>query len=231
LLNIIPHQSAQAVSFLHTTTFYTISGELCYNSEFMESYGVSGVVGVRLASLGTGKVQCEEWGYLQEGTQDPDSLVESVLVEDRKKSDGNYTLFYIDLPVNATIHINTLDKNALAQYCGERYVSIGAKSVRTSYYCYVVAEVQSILRFEWYFEWDSGILLKFTKSIAVNFARVQWLDYTVKNTTLYLAGTHPVTAFFANVQEHFFAGTGAVIGVILFYYILTRNKFQRSQSL
>jgi len=112
----------------------------------------------------------------------------------------------------------------VAHYEGERYLDMDGRSVRTFFYCYIVAEVQSILRFEWYFEATSGILLKFLKAIDLNFVRVQWEMYVVVNTTLTLTGTHPITAFFANIQTQFYAVVGALIITILGFYFLTQRK-------
>jgi hypothetical protein len=96
--------------------------------------------------------------------------------------------------------------------------------VRTFLYCYIVTEVQSILRFEWYFELTSGILLKFLKAIEINFVRVQWEAYVVINTTLTLTSTHPITALFTNIQTNFYAVVGALVIIILGFYFLTQRK-------
>jgi len=226
-----PPQPAGAVSSTPATTFYMISGEMCYGEGgFIGGYTISGKLGVRLTLFSPDTVRCETWGYLKEGESN-NSMVMNVILTHRQESNGNYTLFFIDLPANATIHVNILDLNVVARYLGERYLSVGDKSVKTHYYCYVFNELQSILRFEWYFEAESGILLKFSKFIEVNFVKVQWLDYIVQNTTLSLAGTHPVSAFLANIRGDFFAGTGAIIAGLLFFYMLTLKKMQRSSPL
>jgi len=214
-----------------TTTYYAITGELCYNEGgFSGNYPVSGTLGVKLTSLTPETVRCERWGYIQEGSSSS-VIGESVLVEDRQEPNGNYTLFFLDFSANATLRIGTMTKDVVAHYIGERYVKVGDTSVRTRHYCYVVNEVQSILRFEWDFEAMSGVLLKFSKSIEINFVRVQWEEYVVKNSTLTLTSAHPVAAFFTNFQENFYAGTGALIGILLLFYVLTQKKLQRSPIL
>ena len=210
-------QPAHAVTFSKVTTYYTISGELCYgDGGFTGNQVISGELAVTLTPITGNTVKCDSSGYLEE----------SLVVENRRQGDGNYTPFFINLPAKSVINITTFTKNVVAQYIGDRYLEVEGESVHTQFYCYVVNEIQSILRFEWYFEYESGILLKFFKAIEINFVRVQWEEYMVQNTTLLLEGTHPVTAFFTNIRETFFAVVGAVVTAILCFYFLTQKKLQ-----
>ena len=215
-------QPAHAVTFSQVTTYYTISGELCYaNGGFTGSQAISGELLVTLTPMTGNTVKCESTGYVEE----------NLLVEDRQQADGNYTPFFINLPAQARINITTFTKNVVSQYVGDRYLEVEGKSVHTHFYCYIVNEIQSILRFEWYFEYGSGILLKFFKAIDLNFVRVQWEEYMAVYTTRALTGAHPVTAFFTNIRENFFAIVGALVTVILCFYYLTQRKLQRGETL
>ena len=222
--------TGHASQFPDTTTHYAISGQMCYlDSQFTESFPVTGAMRVTLEPQGFGIVYYDLWYNITHG----DTLgvyldnAETGTLVHRCTVDGNFTLFYAEIPSPDTQPIHTFLETVDAHYLGERYLAVNGMHVRTHFFCYSVAEAQSILRFEWYFEWESGVLLRFYKSITVNFILVQWLDYMVKNTTLSLEGSHPVTAFFANFKENFYAIIGATITVIILFYYLVQKKVQR----
>ncbi len=207
------------------TTGYTIAGERCYGEAgFTSNVIVRGALMVTLTPLAEASVQCASSGYISEGDSSPQAIGETTILTDRRDAQGNFTGFFMEFPINPLLNVSTLSETVAAHYEGERYLDIAGQSVRTFFYCYVVTEVQSILRFEWYFEVTSGVLLKFLKAIEINFVRVQWEAYVVANTTLTLTGTHPITAFFTNIQTHFYAVVGALIITLLGFYFLTQRK-------
>jgi len=218
---LIVIQGVHAVTFPQVTTYYIISGERCYGSGgFTAPQAIKGELAVTLIPITGNTVKCESVGY----------LTESLTVENRQQGDGNYTPFFINLPASSSINITTFAENVVAQCIGDRYVEVGGKSVYTYLYCYVVNAPQSILRFEWYFDSESGVLLRFYKSITLNFVTVQWEEYMMKNTTLELVGAHPITALFTNIQTDFVAIVGAVVIVILSFYFLTQKKLRQGEA-
>lgn len=222
MVTYIPVQSSLSSP---VTTGYTITGERCYGeSGFTSNVIVQGALVVTLTPLTGDSVQCASTGYVIEGDSSPKSIGKTTIFTDRRDAQGNFTGFFMEFPVKTFLNISTLSKNVVAQYEGERYLDVNGRSIRTLFYCYIVTEVQSILRFEWYFEATSGILFKFLKAIEINFMCVQWEAYVVANTTLLLTGTHPITALFMNIQTHFYAVVGALIITILGFYFLTQRK-------
>jgi hypothetical protein len=207
------------------TTGYLITGERCYGEGgFTGNVAVQGALVVTLTPLSASSVQCASSGYISEGDSEPEPLGETKVLTNRRDAEGNFTGFFMPFPVPTVLNVSTFQENVVAQYEGKRYLEIEGQSVRTFLYCYIVTEVQSILRYEWYFEASSGVLLKFLKAIEINFMRVQWESYEATNTTLTLTGTHPITAFFANIQTQFYAAIGALVITILGYYFLTQRK-------
>ena len=228
------HNSSQAYSFTTVSTDYIVRGELCYNSHgYVARYPVVGEMHASLTSISSREVSFTFSYWLQHATSEQifEQVSTSGLIVDRIQPDGNVTLLFIDLPCGTPQNFSTLTNNVLAHYQGERYVSVGGKEVKARYFCTAIADLQTVLRFEWYFEWKSGILLQFSKSIEQNLVRVQWLDHKAENTTLSLIGSHPVTALFANIQEWFYGGIGAgIIGVFLFYFLIQKKFEQETTS-
>jgi hypothetical protein len=222
MVTYIPVQSTLSSP---VTTGYSIVGERCYGEGgFTSNVIIQGALMVTLTPLAGKSVQYTSTGYVIEGESSPQSIGETMTLTNRRDAQGNFTGFFMELPRKALLNISTLSENVVAHYEGERYLDIDGRSVRTFLYCYIVTEVQSILRFEWYFELTSGILLKFLKAIEINFVRVQWEAYVVINTTLTLTSTHPITALFTNIQTNFYAVVGALVIIILGFYFLTQRK-------
>jgi hypothetical protein len=216
------------------TTYYRISGEMCYDyftNTFVGSYTVEGQMRVGLDWLNPSRVDYELWHFLTnpEGEAVLVNETDSGTFIDRMKEDGNYTPFFADLPCPSRMGLHTLTESVEAQYLGERYVLVDGKYIRTHCYCYTQAELYSIYRCEWYFEWDSGVLLRLFKSIEVNLLPVQWIEYSLENTTVSLTTTHPVTAFFTNQQATFFGILGAAIAVVLSFYLIIQRKVRRGE--
>lgn len=216
---------SNAVNFGSTTASYTITGELCYEGgTFFAGTPVSGTMWVQL-NPGTGTVvECAYSYTIQTADTTLEAQDGTSTYVSRRGYDGNYTLFYIDLPAAAKVTVTTLRENVQATRVGVRYVQVAGQLVKAHYYCYVVQDMQSVLRFEWYFEWHSGVLLQYAKHIETNFVRVQWLTFRMTDSTLVVEGAHPVAGWFANVQEQFFAvlGAGGVI-VVAGSYLIKRK--------
>ncbi|MHA1132516.1 MAG: hypothetical protein ACTSQQ_17145 [Candidatus Helarchaeota archaeon] len=216
------------------TTFYEISGEMCYDyftNAFVGSYTVEGQLRVKLDWINPTKVDYEVWHYMV----NPNSGM-IIINETRSGSlinhmdaDGNFTPFFTEIPCPMKENLYTMTESVEAYYMGERYIEFNGKFIRTHWYCYTLAELYAIYRCEWYFEWDSGILLHLVKSITVNLIPVQWIEYKLANTTLSLTEGHPINAFFVNQQANFYAGVGAAVIVSFLFFFLIQRKVQRDE--
>lgn len=219
--------TAQSVGFTNVTSYYSVSGEICYSDfGFVETYSVGGEMRVDLNKI-TNVVVNYDYSLLIHNL-DADSIYQegagSGTLVNRLDLDMNYTLFFVSVQTPRTQFLPITNASVEVVRQGVRYVEVNGQHVKALYFCYSLTEMQNILRFEWYYEWNSGILLQFVKSIDINFLRVQWLDYRLKNTTLILTGEHPITVFFTNNQENFYAIVGAaIIVVILFYYLILQK--------
>ncbi len=223
-LSYIP--SGWTASFAQVTTGYAVSGQICYvEGGFINSYMVRGEMKIILTVQTASNIKYEESYYLR---NDEGALLEQEsragVFANRIDEAGNYTLTFVEMPIKEVQYLSTLTESVPAQYLGVRYLDMEGQWVQSQYYCYVVTSGQTVLRDEWWFDANTGTLLRFLKSIEMNFVRVQWVDYYVKNTTLSLEGVHPVTAFLGNVQETFFAVIGAVcVGIVLFYLLVQQK--------
>ncbi|MFX1296439.1 MAG: hypothetical protein ACFFD2_16490 [Promethearchaeota archaeon] len=219
---------------IECTTFYYISGEMCYDQQigmFTGSYSVEGLLKATLTPKDPDTVEYNFWHLLINSEKD-NILIdeeETGTLVDRAKPDGNYTPFFTDLPPSGPQFIHTLTETVEAHYLGMRYVNVNGHFVKTYYYCYIHAELQTIYRCEWFFEYETGILLQLSKSIEVNLIRVQWINYLVENTTISLTANHPISAFFSNQRANFFASVGAVIIVIFSFYYFIQKKVRRGK--
>jgi len=230
MLNYLIPSGIASIAFTEVTTYYTISGEMCYNEiGFVESYDISGEMMVNLKLLSSPTVECDYWYY--ENKLGSNHTIheedETILLVNRKQWDGNYTSFYIEFPTQSKIPIHNSYENVEASYMGKKYVFWNNQYISTYYYCFSVSELQNVLRCEWFFEETTGVLLRFIKSIEINFVRVQWVEYMVKNTTISLSGVHPITALFTNFRECFVGVGGAAVIIIFLFYYLIREKSQR----
>lgn len=226
---IIP--PTNSIDSSNVTTYYNISGEICYGEGgFVESYSITGELKVILKPISYNLIECENSYYINNTKSEItiDQGAETHLYENRRNADGNYTLFYIENPTPNLLKTNNFAENIEANYLGEYYTLFNGKYIKTHYFCYSIAEMQNILRYEWFYDTESGVLLRFIKSVETNFVRVQWTDYNIENTTLSFSNSHPITAIFTNFKEIFFAVIGSSISVGITFYYLVQKKAKRS---
>ncbi len=221
-------------SFSHTITYYQVSGEMCYDyftNIFVGTYSIKGQMRVELIPYGPETVEFVSWHYLINDDSGTPILNEEEhgTLTNRMKSDGNFTAFFSTTPPPPIQQIYTLVETVEAQYIGLRYVNFKGQFIKTYFYCYTQADLHSIYRCEWYFDYDTGVLVRLVKSVEVNLIRVQWIEYSIKNTTLFLTGNHPVVAFFTNFRANFFAILGAVTMILFSFYYLIQKKAQRGE--
>jgi hypothetical protein len=230
---LLSQGGASQVGFTAVTMGYTVSGELCYDQGgFVESFPVLGEMRVTLDLLSLYLVEGECSCYINNTKSNTvyESVDRTDLYANRVDVEGNFSPFYIEFPLQESLEINTFHENVKAMYLGVRFVRFHGKYIKTHCYCYCMAELQNVLRCEWYFDYNAGVLLRFVKSVEMNFIRVQWIDYLVKNTTLSLPGSHPISAFFANYKESFYAVVGASIIVVMLFFILIQKKAGRCNT-
>lgn len=223
-------QVGQAAQFPATTTYYAVTGEKCHdNLGFTESYPVDGWMRVDLNPITTSQVSYDVRCLVTNPASGVvlENYTEADTTNNRVMSDGNSTLYFITLPTAPTQSLFTFLESVDAYYMGERYVAINGEFIRSHYFLHVLTVPQNILRCEWFFEWDTGVLLSFVKSIEANFIRVQWVEYKVTNTTLSLTGAHPVLAFLTNFRDNFYAVIGGIILAIVLFYFLIQKKVER----
>jgi hypothetical protein len=224
-------QVGQSTSFSSVEVYYQITGEKCYEGGvYAAGYAVGGTMRIKLTAQTASTVAYEFSYFLMKVVEEHviDEGAEAGVLTSRMNPDGNFTCFFIDMPCPATQRLGTLTETVEAHSGGERFVMIAGHYVRTHYFCYTIQDPLSVsLRYEWYFAWDTGVLLQFTKSIEVNLVRVQWVDYKITNSTLALAGSHPITAFFTNIRPEFFAGVGAIFVVAILFLYLVQKKAKR----
>lgn len=223
-----------AYTFTNVSTDYTVRGEFCYGANgYVSGYPVSGEMRSSLTVVSDSTVSftfVHILTHAETGVEFEHDTKSGEII-DHLEPDGNDTLLFISFPLSKTQPLSTLSHTITAYYHGVRYVNLNGIHVPTHYFCIALADLQTVLRFEWYFEWNSGILLQFCKIIEQNLVRVQWLEYKVANTTLSLSGAHPVTAFFANIQEWFYGSLGAgIITIVLFHYLI-QKKIQQEASI
>jgi len=220
-----------ALNFSSVEVGYTITGEKCYDAGvYHPSVAIHGEMRMALTVQSMIAVSYSFSYYIQNVAENRtiEERAESGVLLVRIKPDGNATCLFIELPSPATQLLDTFIDTVEAHHLGERFVLVAGHYVRAHYFCYTMQEPLSvILRYEWYFAWDSGVLLQFSKSIEVNLIQVQWVEYKITNSTLTLTGSHPITAFFTNLRAEFFAGVGAGLVVAIAFIYLVQKKAVR----
>lgn len=223
------------VPFSSCENQYLIRGSLCYNDftgTFVGSYSVAGWLGLKLTVTGPDTMYYEITHYIQNtetGSPITDSSETGVLSA-RMKSDGNYTEFLSSASMPSSQKMGTLSETVEAQALGIRYIQVDGEWVRTYAYLFVRAELTSIFRVLWFFDPETGVLLRLYKSIETNLFQVQWIEYLIEDTSLRLdVAAGPTQVFFANQLANIFASIGAVGASLICVFYLIQKKVGRAE--
>ncbi len=209
---------------------YKIDGVLCYNDlagAFVGSYSVEGRLELKLTPTGPDSMQYEITHYLK--NVDADSTLidasETGELSSRMKPDGNYTEFLSTMSHPTFQKLGTLSETVEAQGIGIRFIHFQGKWIRTQCYLFTRAELTSIFRCQWFFDPETGVLLRLYKSIEINLFKVQWIEYLIENTSLsFDMSAGPMDMIFTNQLSNIFATIGAIgVSLIFTFYIIQKK--------